>query len=240
MMALTVDATTTKIVSAGATSTSWSHTVGTASKNSCLIVGVSLALDGSGAAPTTISATYNSVSMTKSGELNAESGDTLVALFYMNRPSTGSNTVALSWTGSSIGAFYAVSLYNADFGSPIREGSYTTAVPTNAGTISVAVPSNSGDIVFDVVHGSYPFRFAVYLRGCFALAGCPFIDLVDVVADGLGREWDAGQRVNFAVLQGPDGGGGNRQVLGNLRYRQISSVLLRINIAGSCYLLCSH
>jgi hypothetical protein len=147
-MTITLDAATTSTATT-ATSKSFSHTVGTAKRNVVLFAAASLLEDGG--TVSNISATYGGVSMTKVGEYKAASKALLVALFYLARPATGANTLAFSWTGASLGGFYAISLYGVNRGAPVKSGSYTTLAETSSAAPSVDVPSNNGDWVLDVI-----------------------------------------------------------------------------------------
>lgn len=159
-MTITLDAATSSTASA-ATSKSFAHTVGIAKRNVVLFAAASLREDGG--TPTTISATYGGVSMTKAGEHTGATRKTLVALFYLAKPATGSNTLAFSWSNASLGSFYAISLYGVNRGVPVRSGSYTTMAETNSGAPSISVPSNIGDWALDVISSESPFSGTVGL-----------------------------------------------------------------------------
>lgn len=159
-MTITLDATTTSTATA-ATSKSFSHTVGTAKRGAVLFAAASLRDDGGSVAANTFSATYGGVSMTKVGEHTAATRKIAVALFYLAVPATGSNTLAFSWTGASLGGFYAISLYGVNRGNPVRSGSYTTLAETNSATPSISVPSNTGDWVLDVIASESIFSSTV-------------------------------------------------------------------------------
>ena len=145
-MTLTLDANTTSIGVGSTNSHSFAHTCGTLYKGGLFLV-VCL---GSGSSFTgNVTATYNSVAMTKIGEvLNAAANYSLVAVFYLLKPSAGANTVAISWTGNAIAACVARSYSGVHPGVPIYPGSYTSL--TGAGTTpSLNVTSQPGDIVMD-------------------------------------------------------------------------------------------
>lgn len=161
-MSISLDAATSSTVTAS-TSKSFSHTVGTAKRNVALFAAASLRDDGGSVAASTFTATYGGVSMTKVGEYQAASSKLAVALFYLARPLTGSNTLAFSWTGASLGRFYAISLYGVNRGNPVRSGSYTTMAENNTASASVSVPSNAGDWALDVVSSESPFGSTVSL-----------------------------------------------------------------------------
>lgn len=154
-MPITLDATSTGTKSNG-TSHSFSHTVGSAGRFPALFAAASLRDDG-GSNPANISATYNSVAMTKVGE-HIDAGTKLaVALFYLLKPTVGANTLAFSWTSVSLGGFYGISLYGVSYNNPIRTSSYTTLAVTGSTTPSIAVPSAVADWVLDVIAADAPF-----------------------------------------------------------------------------------
>jgi hypothetical protein len=150
-MQISLDASTSNQKSTSGTSHSFSHTVGTAKAYNTLFAAIALRGQSS-TTPSSISATYNSASMEKIGEHTYAGGIYIaIAIFRLRKPSTGSNTLAFTWTNDAIGAAYAVSLYGVSQSSPERSGSYTTMSATNSTTPSIAVPSNSGDWVLDVI-----------------------------------------------------------------------------------------
>jgi len=152
-MSLIIDNSSFSTLSSSGTSKSFSYTVGSSGSNTGLFASASLRAQSGTVPPNTITATYNGVSMTKIGEhtYNGTTADILVAFFYLASPATGANTLAFSWTVSSIGAFAPISFYGVSKSSPWRSGSYTTLAGTNSGTLSINVPSNAGDYVLDVV-----------------------------------------------------------------------------------------
>lgn len=155
-MPITLDATSTG-TKTGGTSHSFSHTVGSAARYPALFAAVSLRDDVGGAGPSSISATYNSVSMTKVGEHTDGTAKLAVALFYLLKPTTGANTLAFSWANASLGGFYGISLYGVSYNNPIRTGSYTTLALTGSTTPSIAVPSAVADWVLDAIAAESPF-----------------------------------------------------------------------------------
>lgn len=158
-MALTLDTSTTTTFT-NATSATWSHTIGTSKSRVGLFVAVANRDDASnGIPPQSYSATYNSVAMTKAGEVLGDTGDISVAMFYMVAPASGAHNVAVSWSGSypGLGACYAISYYGVDQGSPILSGSYTTTAEALATSISASVPSRAGLIVLDIMSMTLTF-----------------------------------------------------------------------------------
>jgi fibronectin type 3 domain-containing protein len=125
----------------GASSLSWSHTVGSGS-NPVLVVGVV-----GGCTP---SVTYAGVSMTHAGQVfnNNQSPET-TDLFVLTAPATGKNTVQVSYSGctSDVEAG-SISFTGVNQSTPLAH------VTTNYGSGSsaaVTVTSASGDMVVDVV-----------------------------------------------------------------------------------------
>lgn len=134
-MAITFNTASTKASAADGTSTSWSHT----SDGNPLIVRV--ALQGG---VSNVAVTYNGVSVPLVVE-NLYSSFWYVGIFYLDAPASGSNTVAVSWTGS---AGYTMSAVNvAGGGAPIN----TATGGANANSVSVNVTSATGDVVIDAV-----------------------------------------------------------------------------------------
>lgn len=148
-MTITLDASTAHGSSSG-NSTSFSHTIGITGVNTVLFVLVGFR--GGTIPGLSCTCTYNGVSMTNLGEKENTSGspDLAVICFYLIKPSTGANTVALSWTGTAYAAVVARSYYNVSLASPVRSGSFTSGSGTSASS-SLSVPSLNGDVVLDVL-----------------------------------------------------------------------------------------
>lgn len=128
-MALTVDATSTGN-QAAASPLNISHTVITSQSNLLLIVGVGI--DATSASVTGV--TYNSVAMTKIKQ--ATNGSRDATLWGLIKPSTGTNTISISYsTGANIEA-YGISFYGAD---QVTGWGATNSATGNSQTISVDV-----------------------------------------------------------------------------------------------------
>lgn len=106
----------------------WSHTcTGT---NQLLVVGVAM---GHGSGTPTVTATYNSVSMTQVGTVQSDQSTTGDAwLFALVNPTTGTNTVSVSWSGG--GAADAIEAGSISFIN-VEQSSVANAV-TNVTTLS--------------------------------------------------------------------------------------------------------
>lgn len=152
---LVLDATNTNTTDGPTTSVTVSHTIG-AGINTCLFV-VAVIKTGT-PSPT---ATYNSVAMTKIGEIN----DTVetIAAFYMINPPTGAHDVTVTWTGNGSAKLLAISYFGVHLGVPFYPGSLTTALTPNG---SISVPSMGNDIVLDCIGYS-----TNYASGCTPGAG---------------------------------------------------------------------
>ena len=141
-LTLTFDATATGNSSSG-TSLSWSHTT-TTNSDRILIVGVSWR--GTGSVSTV---TYNAVSMTSIGSASGPN-NTKMEMFRLVSPSTGTNTVQVTFTGSidgSVGGSYT--FYNAHQSSFGTFASNTGSAGVSPATVDVS--SASGETVVDCV-----------------------------------------------------------------------------------------
>lgn len=135
--------------SSSSTTLSWSHTC--TGSNLCLLVGVALGNNADGGS--TMSATYNSVSMTSLGTVHTNNSfGGFIQLWYLKGPATGANTVAITESGGStpltlVGG--SISLTGVDQTSPV--GTPVTAAGSS-GTASVAVTgTTSGNMIVDAV-----------------------------------------------------------------------------------------
>src|SRR5579864_1248052 len=125
----------------GASSLSWSHTVGSGS-NRALVVGVV-----GGCTP---SVTYGGVALTQVAQvLNNNSAGNLTDLFVLVAPATGTNTVQVSYSGctSDVEAG-SISFTGVNQSTPLAHVTTNFGSGTNPG---VTVTSASGDMVVDVV-----------------------------------------------------------------------------------------
>lgn len=108
-----------------------------------LLVGVATLL--STANPTGI--TYNGVSMSLVDEV-AHASSVGIAVYGLASPAAGSNNVVVTWgnTGQS-GVIAAVSVVDANSGTPLGTPANTTSAATAAPTVTVA--GASGDLIID-------------------------------------------------------------------------------------------
>jgi len=126
----------------------FSHTVTAGYPFAILIATVSIDLS-TGTNPNTMTATYNSVSMTplyRLGDATASS-----AMFYLINPSTGSNTLSFD-VGAGNSGFWAVcacAFFYVNLNDPFV-GSATTANGTST-TPSISVPAIAKGLVVDGV-----------------------------------------------------------------------------------------
>jgi hypothetical protein len=92
------------------------------------------------------SATYNSVAMSLVVALSAQQ---YLAVFQLVAPATGTNTVAVTYTGSIGGVCHARSYYGVDQSTPT--GSPVTSEAATGTTVSNDVASATGNLVVDFV-----------------------------------------------------------------------------------------
>lgn len=144
---LSLDANTTHSAT-GVTSTSFSHTCGSQPNRGLFVVA---ALEGVLVNPTSITATYNGVSMTSIGTANAGTAQITICAFYLAKPASGANTVALSWTTTSDIEVVARSYNGVHQGTPVLTGSFTSANFGPTTTPSLNVTTAAGDIVMDLL-----------------------------------------------------------------------------------------
>lgn len=137
-MPISLDATSTSVSGGLETSRSWNHTVGTAKAGRLLIVTV---CTGNDSLSSISSVTYGGVAMTLGVSVTEAATYYLRAeIYYLVSPLTGTNTVAVSWTNDSSGAFSAMSFYGVSRNSPILSTSPTTeAVATTNPSLTVPV-----------------------------------------------------------------------------------------------------
>jgi len=138
-MAIGFDTTTDYNNTGGAgTGHTWSHTI--TGSLPFLIVGVVFYAD-----PGSISASYNSVSMTQVGTLKqAATGNARIALFYLKAPATGTNTVSVT-TGNSVNMWGASASYTGvDQTSPFDASNEDApAGASSSADISVTTVANN-------------------------------------------------------------------------------------------------
>lgn len=141
-MAVAVDAVSSA-AGGSASNFSWAHTC--SGSDRLLMLGIAWydSID------TISSVTYNSVAMTAVPSSSKSIGQYTVVLYYLTNPASGSNTVAVTFSG---GVFDfgggAISFTGADQTTPL--GTAATASGTST-TPSVAVTSASGEIVLDTL-----------------------------------------------------------------------------------------
>ena len=130
-MAIVQDAIASETSSTPGTLYSWSHTVGAALTDDVLVVLVYGMGAQSGDAPFTMTATYDSVPMTKAKEAQATSTNRNYTgtIFVLENPSTGANLVAVTASGA-IDALIATSI-------SLSGVHQTTPIPTTVSDVQV-------------------------------------------------------------------------------------------------------
>lgn len=146
-MAVTFDAVgpSSAGTSINSTTLSWSHTCSGTER--LLTVGVAVS---GGITTNSITATYNSVSMTSAGRVFSNNqNDGWVELFYLVAPATGSNTVLVTCdvTRTLIGG--SVSFNGVDQSTPVDTA--VTGFDDGTPAPSLTVSSATGDMVVDAV-----------------------------------------------------------------------------------------
>jgi hypothetical protein len=174
----------------GASPVTWTQTVTSSGTNTYLIVGFCTSVSGS-TQPTVTGVTYNSVAMTKV-QANQNGGGTIKtesSVWFLKNPSTGSNTVSVSFTGGT-------SLLGA--GSSV---SYTGVNQTNSadavgGTTGTATGVQSFNVV-TVADNSWVFATA-----CGRSAAGPTFTATQTsrwAFAGANRDYTAGEDTNGVV-----------------------------------------
>jgi hypothetical protein len=107
---------------------------------------VGLLVWSSGTAPTGVTMTWNGVSMTQAGTVQF-STNTSGALFYLDDPATGNNTLSASWTNSqdcvmSAACFDGVGSYVS--GDTVQNSTNTVTITAAAGDATVSVYNCDG------------------------------------------------------------------------------------------------
>lgn len=127
----------------GASSTSSAFSVTAAGSNRC-----AFALIGfnnvTGLSVTSV--TYGGIAMTAAGTpAHNVTSHAYTAIYYLVNPPTGSNTLAVTCSGSTVEIYVnLVSFTGVDQTTPVRAASYTTATGSSAAP-AVTVPSNASD-----------------------------------------------------------------------------------------------
>lgn len=123
-----------------ATSNSFNHTVGTAGASRVLVAGVLIQNDGD--AITSI--TYNGVSLTQATKLAV--GSDYLYIYYLINPTTGTNTLSATRTGSGANAF---NIWVASYYSAQQYNQMSVRNTTNSLSNSINVPK-TGDWIVSV------------------------------------------------------------------------------------------
>lgn len=138
-MAIAVDAVSSAYVASSVTSISWSHTL--ASDADCLYV--ALSIDGGGGTYSyNATCTANGTSMTRVHEGNTNQ---YLAVFRLLAPTTGTITIAASWTGAHFPASAALSLKGVQQTTP--EGAVSSSTNASGSSYSHTITSATGDMV---------------------------------------------------------------------------------------------
>jgi hypothetical protein len=127
----------------GGTSISFSLVIGSGS-NRGIIVGCSWAAQVSSIAVTVGGVTTPAITGTNSGAAEAY----MVAMFALAAPASGSQTVAISWTTSTVAVCGAVSADGVDQTTPSNNGTFAHAA---SGVPTVSVTSSAGDLTVAVL-----------------------------------------------------------------------------------------
>lgn len=180
---IAVDSTSENSVTCAVSSTSWSHTVNTAD-NTILIVGSMIRGATAGNLPIT-GITYNAVALTKIRD--DDDGVRRTELWYLFAPATGSNTVAVTYTGS-------ISNNIAAFGISMTGVQQSAQPDAENGDTSGATPSTSVTTVAD---------------NSFIIDAYYDIEDPGPLTVGSGQTVISNRAVNCAV--GPDSAGGSRE-----------------------------
>lgn len=140
------DADSNSTYQAASSSYSWNHTC--TGSNRYLVVGVSML----SLAQTVTALTYNGVAMTFLGAQNSVSGAARVEMWGLIAPSTGSNTIAVTLSGSIASEANATSFTGVDQTTP-TEG-FNSAQATNVGaadaTVNVTVSTTQAFVIDQV------------------------------------------------------------------------------------------
>lgn len=136
--------------SAGASSNTVAHTVGAA--NALLVVAV---YNESAGAVSISSVTYNGVNMTSADSTTFSSGGIRLALYYLANPSTGTNNIVATFSGSCNNQILGVSYIPIQTSSTLDV--HGTATITSATTISIACTPTVADLVVACASGQTGF-----------------------------------------------------------------------------------
>lgn len=155
-MAIAIDSRQSGTYTTGASSLSWSHTVGSIS-NGILVVGsgeasgsnfnVSSVVWDSGGANTALSNTVNGTAARK----NDTATQGWAELWYLLAPASGTKTVKVTYGGSTAGGTGSVSLSGVAQSSTFNASSPQTSSGSDPTQPSLTVTSSSGEWVIDCV-----------------------------------------------------------------------------------------
>ncbi len=124
---------------------SWSHTT-TASSNRLLLVTVKQQT-GDTSGPSSI--TYNGQNLTRKDEMEDCINSCNFEIWYLTNPSTGTNTVTVTYGSSAFRQFGATTFYNVDQTTPL--GSVTSSRDNSGTSASINVTTTSKQVVFDAL-----------------------------------------------------------------------------------------
>lgn len=143
-MAITYDNKSQNTSSSERVSTNLSHT--TSGTDRGLLVFVGNADIGN---HTVSSVTYNGVSMTQEAtrNYNGGGGNSRVTMFSLIAPASGSNTVAINWSGSSVTSWVVAISYTDCNQSDLVEASASTTASSNSPSVSVTSITDNAVIV---------------------------------------------------------------------------------------------
>ncbi len=153
---ITFDATSSASETAAVTSVSWSHTVGTVSGQPFLIAACGQK-DTSSTDPVITGITYNSVAMTKARSDNniAGGGARTTEIWGLANPTTGANTVAVTFTGTSDASqCIGISLYGvrqSNSADATAGTASTSCAPSGGAQTDTVTTVTPNDWVFDML-----------------------------------------------------------------------------------------
>lgn len=128
-------------------------TVGASAK---LLVAVLATGHGNGAAPTSVSMTWNGTAMTAGPTVTSGTGNPFawVAIFYLINPAAGANTLHAQWTNSNDMYMSAVSFTGTDTSTGINAAHNATA--TNTTTLTITSDTAGATVAVFAVDGAAP------------------------------------------------------------------------------------
>jgi len=142
-------ATAATITFSGVSSISQSYTLAAGTGNNCAVARVMWI-----SSTVTITAiSYGGSAMTSAGAAAQDASGANVQLFTLVNPSSGSNTLAITFSGTVQGVVDVGSFSGVDQSTPVRVGTYTTFVGTTdagSGNYAVAITSDINDLTVSV------------------------------------------------------------------------------------------